>query len=145
MPTIRIDFAIGSIHATLQNSGNGDQHLPRHLEADPSRVMPSVRLSATARITAPRWWLSPRGKFTIGTPASEVGRGSDENPQQVVTIGYALAVGKYPVTRGEFAAFVKDTRQTLGACEHWDGKSFRVEKAMNWSNTFHQTDRSAAK
>ena len=83
----------------------------------------------------------PQGEFTIGTPVSEVGRGTDENPQQAVTVGYTLAVGKYPVTRGEFAAFVKDTVQTLGACEHCDGKSFRVEEGIRWNNTFHQTDR----
>jgi hypothetical protein len=61
----------------------------------------------------------PPGKFTIGSSTSERGRGSDENPQQKVTIAYALAVGKYPVTRGEFAAFVKDTGRILGPCEHW--------------------------
>jgi formylglycine-generating enzyme required for sulfatase activity len=83
----------------------------------------------------------PAGKFTIGTPTGEAGRGSDENPQHIVTIGYALAVGKYPVTRGEFAAFVNDTGRTLGACEHWDGKSFRVEEGIQWNNRFHQTDR----
>jgi formylglycine-generating enzyme required for sulfatase activity len=80
------------------------------------------------------------GKFTIGSPMSEVGRGSDENPQRGVTIAYALAVGKYPVTRGEFAAFVKDTRRKLGSCEHWDGNSFRVEEGVYWSGTFRQTD-----
>jgi formylglycine-generating enzyme required for sulfatase activity len=89
----------------------------------------------------PEMVVIPEGQFTIGTPVSEVGRGSDETPQQVVTIGYALAVGKYPVTRGEFAAFVKDTGQTLGACSHWDGKSFRVEEGIHWNHTFHQTDR----
>jgi formylglycine-generating enzyme required for sulfatase activity len=78
----------------------------------------------------------PQGKFTIGSPASEAGRGSDENPQQVVTIAYALAVGKYPITRGEFAVFVKDTGHTPGACAHWDGKSFRAEEGIFWNNTF---------
>jgi formylglycine-generating enzyme required for sulfatase activity len=42
--------------------------------------------------------LIPAGKFTIGSSPSERGRGSDENPQQQVTIAYTLAVGKYPVT-----------------------------------------------
>ncbi|HYM05165.1 MAG TPA: formylglycine-generating enzyme family protein [Terriglobales bacterium] len=89
----------------------------------------------------PEMVVIPPGKFTIGSPMSEAGRGSDENPQQVVTIAYALAVGKYPVTRGEFAAFVKDTGRVPGACEHWDGKSFRVEAGVYWNNTLHQTGR----
>ena len=83
----------------------------------------------------------PPGKFSLGSPGSEHGRGSDENPQQQATIAYALAVGKYPVTRGEFAAFVKETGRMLGACEHWNGRSFAVEAGIHWNNTFHQTDR----
>jgi formylglycine-generating enzyme required for sulfatase activity len=88
----------------------------------------------------PEMIVVPPGKFTIGSPITEVGRGSDENPQNVVTIAYALAVGKYPVTRGEFAAFVADTGRKLGPCEHWDGKTFRIEGNIYWSNAFHQTD-----
>jgi formylglycine-generating enzyme required for sulfatase activity len=70
----------------------------------------------------------------------DAGRGSDENPQRVVTIPHTLAIAKYPVTRGEFAAFVKDTGWKLGPCEHWDGKSFRIEEGLDWSNAFRQTD-----
>ena len=88
----------------------------------------------------PEMIVVPPGRFTIGSPISEAGRGSDENPQRVVTIAYALAVGKYPVTRREFAAFVEDSRRKLGPCEHWDGKSFQIEEGVCWSNVFHQTD-----
>lgn len=92
-------------------------------------------------VYCPEMVVLPTGRFTIGSPLSETGRGSDENPQRVVTINYTLAVGKYPVTRGEFAAFVEDTSRRLGPCEHWDGKSFRVEEATDWRNAFHQTDK----
>jgi formylglycine-generating enzyme required for sulfatase activity len=81
----------------------------------------------------------PPGRFTIGSPMTENGRGSDENPQKIVTIGYAFAMGKYPVTRGQFAAFVADTGRKLGPCEHWDGKTFRAEEGIYWSNAFRQT------
>ena len=64
----------------------------------------------------------PPGRFTIGSPIDEIGRGSDENPQKGVTIAHAFAVGKYPVTRAEFAAFVEATGRKLSPCEHWDGK-----------------------
>jgi formylglycine-generating enzyme required for sulfatase activity len=89
----------------------------------------------------PEMVMIPPGKFTIGSPPSERGRGSDEDPQQQVTIAYALAVGEYPVTRGEFAAFVKDTGRRLGSCEHWDGNFFRIEKSIFWNNVPDQTDR----
>lgn len=93
------------------------------------------------KASCPEMLVIPRGEFIIGSSASERGRGSDENPQQQVTIAYALAVGKYPVTRGEFAVFVKDTGRTFGPCEHWDGNSFRTEAGVYWNNVFHQTDR----
>lgn len=89
----------------------------------------------------PEMVVLPPGKFTIGSPASERGRGSDENPRKLITIRYAFAVGKYPVTRREFAAFAKDTDRQFGPCEHWDGESFRVEEALYWGNAFQQTDR----
>ncbi len=91
--------------------------------------------------SCPEMIVIPPGKIAVGSPAGERGRGSDENPQQQVTIVYALAVGKYPVTRGEFAAFVQDTQRTLGPCEHWEGNSFRIEEGAYWNNIFHQTDR----
>jgi sulfatase-modifying factor enzyme 1 len=89
----------------------------------------------------PEMVVLPPGRFTIGSPISELRRGGDENPQRVISIGYTLAVGKYPVTRREFAAFLEDTGRPVGPCEHWDGKSFRVERGVNWSNAFHQTDK----
>lgn len=91
--------------------------------------------------SCPEMVVIPPGKFTIGSSPSERGRGSDENPQQEVTIAYALAVGKYSVTRGEFAVFVKDTGRTLGPCEYWDGNSFRAVEGIYWNHVFHQTDR----
>jgi formylglycine-generating enzyme required for sulfatase activity len=88
----------------------------------------------------PEMVMLPPGRFTVGSPISEAGRGTDENPPSVVTIAYALAVGKYPVTRAEFAAFVENTGRKLGPCRHWDGKLFGVEKGIDWSNVLDQTD-----
>jgi len=51
----------------------------------------------------------PPGSFTMGTPASESGHKASEEPQHLVTIGYSFAVGKFDVTRDEFAAFVNVT------------------------------------
>ena len=70
----------------------------------------------------PEMVILPPGRFTIGSPIDEIGRGSDENPQKGVTIAYAFALGKYPVTRADFAAFVEATGRNLSPCEHWDGK-----------------------
>jgi len=50
----------------------------------------------------------PSGSFTMGSPASELGRRAVEGPQHSVTIGYAFAVGKYDVTFDEWDACVAD-------------------------------------
>ena len=73
----------------------------------------------------------PAGSFTMGSPSSEEGRWDDEGPQHRVTIPEPFAVGKYEVTRGEFAQFVRATGHSTGnSCrkyEHgkWEGRSGR--------------------
>lgn len=54
---------------------------------------------------APEMVIIPAGEFSMGTPPGVPStRGS--LPYHRVRIGYPLAVGKYPVTKGEFSAFV---------------------------------------
>src|SRR5205807_175474 len=43
--------------------------------------------------------------------------------------------------RGHGLMFVADTDRKLGPCEHWDGKTFAVERGIYWSNVFDQTNR----
>lgn len=57
----------------------------------------------------PEMVVVPAGRFTMGSPLSEPGRDKDESPQHRVTIGYAFAVSKYPVTRDEYARFASET------------------------------------
>jgi len=56
----------------------------------------------------PEMVVVPAGKFNMGSPVGEPDRGNDEM-QHEVTIGKPFAVGRFAVTRGEFAFFVKDT------------------------------------
>jgi formylglycine-generating enzyme required for sulfatase activity len=51
----------------------------------------------------------PAGSFTMGSPADEPGRSSNEGPQHQVTFANLFAVGKYPITVGQWEAFVTDT------------------------------------
>jgi formylglycine-generating enzyme required for sulfatase activity len=124
--------------ALLAAAGIVDGERPLDGRVDANRAVPqSLR---DCDIYCPEMVIVPPGSFTIGSPLGELGRGSDESPQRMVTIASTLAVGKYPVTRGEFAAFVKDTGRTLGPCERWDGNSFRIEEGTYWSGVFRQTD-----
>ena len=45
----------------------------------------------------------PAGSFTMGSPETEEGRFNDEEPQRQVTLARAFAMGRYTVTRGQFA------------------------------------------
>jgi formylglycine-generating enzyme required for sulfatase activity len=57
------------------------------------------------------------GSFVMGSSAAEQGRFNSGQPQQRVTFARAFWLGKYEVTRGEFAAFVEASgyRRSPGA------------------------------
>ena len=57
------------------------------------------------------------GKFLMGSPKDEEGRRDDEGPQHEVEITNAFYMGVYPVTRGQFAEFVKDAGYSHGSRE----------------------------
>jgi formylglycine-generating enzyme len=50
------------------------------------------------------------GTFTQGSAPGELGHDRDEEPTHQVTISKDYWIGKFPVTRGQFAKFVADTR-----------------------------------
>jgi formylglycine-generating enzyme required for sulfatase activity len=60
------------------------------------------------------------GTFTMGSPDGEEGRYGNEGPQHEVTITQPFYLGAYPVTKGQFAAFVKDASYKTEA--ETDGK-----------------------
>jgi formylglycine-generating enzyme required for sulfatase activity len=51
----------------------------------------------------------PTGDFMMGSPASERYRFDNEGPQHPVHVGRRIAMGRYPVTAAEFAAWKKTT------------------------------------
>ena len=54
----------------------------------------------------PEMVVIPAGTFTMGSPVSEAGRGSDEGPQRKVTFNQPFAVGRYEVTFAQWDACV---------------------------------------
>jgi formylglycine-generating enzyme required for sulfatase activity len=55
----------------------------------------------------------PAGSFTMGSPENELEREASESPQHKVTILQPFAVGRFAVTRGEFAEFAKTIQPDL--------------------------------
>ena len=100
----------------------------------------------------PEMVVVPAGSFTMGSPDSEkvwaASHGvsaesvSDESPQHHVSLP-SFALGKYDVTRGEYAAFVRDTGYPAGdGCFESSMPKSNKRADGNWQNPgFEQTDR----
>jgi formylglycine-generating enzyme required for sulfatase activity len=89
----------------------------------------------------PEMVVTPPGRFLMGSPPAERGRGTDEHPQREIILGYRLAVGRYPVTRGEFAQFVRETGRKMASCSHSGGNALEAQPGLSWANIAGQTDR----
>lgn len=73
----------------------------------------------------------PRGLFLMG---SDIGR-NDEKPMHRVTIKSDFAVGKYEVTRRQYAFFLMDSNFSQGnGCEVYDTPSFNMDLSKNWAD-----------
>ena len=57
----------------------------------------------------PEMVVIPAGRFTMGSATVEPGHSPDEQPQHVVTFTKPFAVGKFEVTRAEYAAVAAAT------------------------------------
>jgi formylglycine-generating enzyme required for sulfatase activity len=95
----------------------------------------------------PEMVVVPAGGFTMGTPPHEEVATELEREDQVrVSVLRPFAVGRYAVTRGEFAAFVAATaHNTDGGCYRFDGSGWKREADRNWRSAgFKQDDRHPA-
>ncbi len=89
----------------------------------------------------PEMVVVPAGRFRMGDLSG--GGADDEKPVHAVNIGYQFAVGRFEVTRGEFAAFVKDTGYNAsGGCFYYTGSKWVESGSKSWrSPGFGQSDR----
>ena len=86
-------------------------------------------------ITCPEIVVVPAGSFMMGSLGREEGHDHDEDPQHRVTIEEPFAVGRYEVTRGEYAAFVNATGRTHGnSCFTYEGGEWKDRAGRSWSN-----------
>jgi len=92
----------------------------------------------------------PAGRFLMGSDVAEHGRflgpaaaAFHEQPQHEVTIAKPFALGKFDVTRGEFAAFVKATGfHAERGCMAFVEQQWVKNPQLDWQNPgFAQTDR----
>ena len=81
------------------------------------------------------------GRFMMGSPKSESGRDHYfEGPQHEVRISQAFALGKYEVTRAEYAAFAQETGLDASGC-YALGPRWMLDYSANWRNPgYSQTE-----
>ena len=88
----------------------------------------------------------PKGRFTMGAAADEVGRKPAEQPAHEVTISGMVAMGRFEIRRGEFARFVKEAGYVTEAeagdgCWVWRSGELSKINGTNWLRPgFDQTD-----
>ena len=90
----------------------------------------------------------PAGGFTMGSPAQEQSRANAagisaeltarESPQHYVRVP-SFAAGRYAVSKGQFAAFVRGSGYRTEAeqgdgCHMWTGKEWKKNATSNWRN-----------
>lgn len=65
----------------------------------------------------PEMVVVPAGSFTMGSPPTEANRRTNEGPQRQITFARPFAVGRFEVTRAQYAAFSTATgRQARTNC-----------------------------
>jgi formylglycine-generating enzyme required for sulfatase activity len=89
----------------------------------------------------PEMVVVPAGTFMMGAPDDEPDRQRWDGPQVNVTIDRPFALGKYEVTRGQFAAFMAATTHRLAEpCRTFTG-TWNEDPAASWRKVnFPQTD-----
>jgi formylglycine-generating enzyme required for sulfatase activity len=99
----------------------------------------SIRLRFRDFDAAPEMIVVPAGEFIMGSADDE---GTyDERPQHKVTIKSSFTVSVAPITRGEFAAFIRDTKYKIDghSASPWRHPGFKQEHdhpvvCVNWND-----------
>jgi formylglycine-generating enzyme required for sulfatase activity len=104
------------------------------LADDATRSAPQVFRDCPS---CPEMAIVPAGSFVMGTAANVADAAPAETQATVIRILKPFAIGRYEVTRGEFAEFVRDAGYEIRpGCRTWDStlKRFNDDGRRDWSN-----------
>lgn len=108
-----------------------------------SSTSPMVGQSFTdCHAVCPEMVVIPAGRFMMGSSDTDAEGAANERPQHEVVIAQAFAMGRYEVTRAQFARFVRATQRDMHRCagenQPWSGKWDHEHDYVNPG--FNQTD-----
>jgi formylglycine-generating enzyme required for sulfatase activity len=127
---------------------------PRPAKADLEPMMPTPAAPAAGVESAatgaefrdcaecPPMVALPAGSFVMGSGAEDLLAEPDEQPAHRVQVGAAFAIGKFEVTRGQYAAFARETgRGHAPGCNSTRSGRFQNNPKANWQSPgFPQQD-----
>lgn len=104
------------------------------LSADVSALPPGRLFRDCAG--CPEMVVVPPGRFSMGSPDADTERWSAERegPVHAVEIARAFAVGRYEITRAQFAVFAMETGFSARGCYRWTGTAWTNDEALDWRN-----------
>ncbi|MDP6591226.1 MAG: formylglycine-generating enzyme family protein [Alphaproteobacteria bacterium] len=89
----------------------------------------------------PEMVVVPAGEFMMGSPEGEGHWYGDEGPAHGVSVQQPFAIGKYEVTRAQYAAFVKAIGLRSKECYVASAEGWKLDGSNDWrSPGFPQTD-----
>jgi len=139
-------LASGGSHLLAQqrNSDTAAAHERARASAPQQNSLQRLAAGTVFRDCAdcPEMVVIPPGNVTIGAPNGEAGQMGGEGPQRSVAIANAIGLGKYEVTKAQFAQFVQASgRTTSGSCFVWGGSRYWQDATKDWRNPgFPQSD-----
>jgi formylglycine-generating enzyme required for sulfatase activity len=81
----------------------------------------------------PEMVVIPPGKFQMGAPIRESGSGDAERPRHEVHIPEPIAVGRFEITRRQYAAFIAASHHKVeGSCFVWVSSEWVNQAGRNW-------------
>ena len=84
-------------------------------------------------VDCPEMVVLPPGSFAMGSPPDEEGRYGNEDPVREVALGESFAVGVREVTRGQYAAFVRESGYAGGSsCWVYEEGEWKERAARGW-------------
>lgn len=113
----------------------------------PSPVVAAVAGAAPGAVIrdcpqCPELVVVPAGEYVMGSGKEEKFREPDEEPAHRVRVSGSVAVGRFEVTRVQYAMFVKETaRETKPGCHSTRGGRFQKNPKATWQSPgFEQKD-----